>query len=1223
MPSIDRSPSPSASPKKSKSSHNQDASLDILDELSTSTVHHSFGTLKLMNTFKNPSTVSTDFPALDKLVEPHIQSFNLLFDGVPSIKGEPSTSKGLLDVAVKHLKNVVVWDGRPAGNDLPFGNKLEFRINRVQVAKPTFENANVTRKYFPASAREGLRTYGGIMTVDLGWRCNNGSWVSKPFSLGKLPIMVRSSRCHLAGMSSKQLVEAHEETNEMGGYFIINGNERLIRYLIVPRRNHFIALIRNSFTGRGPSFSPYGVQIRCVRPDQSSQTNTLHYLNTGTIVFRFSWRKQEYMIPVILLLKALGKFTDKDIFLGLIQNDFQNTFLTDRVELLLRSFKNYNLHTASQCLHFLGGKFRTVLNVPEDWSDEKVGDFLLNQVLLVHLSDWTDKFRLLILMIRKLYALLGGSCCQDDPDSAQNQEVLLPGFLINMIIKEKLEEFMGGIRAQMVNDVRRDNPRQYQDQDYVERIVNRLRFDIGAKIEHFLATGNLFSPSGLDLSQAAGFTIIADKLNFYRYISHFRCIHRGAFFTTQRTTTVRKLRPESWGFLCPVHTPDGTPCGLLNHLSHQCRIVTSMLDASSLVPLLLSLGMTQAWDPNVLGDKMGPVLLDGRIVGWAQYELTRKMAAAIRFWKTERMHDIPLDLEIGLIPPVSGGQFPGLYFFSTPARMMRPVKFAKTEKLDSIGPFEQVYMDIAVQEEDWKVSKGSHVEYAPTNVLSVLANMTPFSDFNQSPRNMYQCQMSKQTMGTPSNAIIHRTDNKLYRLQTGQTPVVRPALHDHYGLDAFPNGTNAVVAVISYTGYDMEDAMILNKSAHERGFAHGSIYKTQIVDIRDVKADKDENKNTRVYFKLGDDTLAATHDPTHPYAKIIDKDGLPFPGVRIKTGDPICAYFDEVRGRTRFQKYKGDETCYVDQVRIIGSEKESAEAERVHIKLRVARGPVIGDKFSSRHGQKGVCSQKYPAIDMPFSESGMQPDVIINPHAFPSRMTIGMFVESLAGKSGSLHGIAQDATPFKFNEEDTPLDYFGEQLLKAGYNYYGNEPMYSGVTGEEFAADIYIGVVYYQRLRHMVGDKWQVRTTGPVDQVTRQPIKGRKKGGGIRFGEMERDALIAHGTAFLLQDRLMNCSDYATVWACRRCGSLISLGKDERAQKKVDVDETAAFGELGEYCRICRAAGKEGQPLKKGRDGEITLGNSGSMELVALPFVFSYLVGELAAMGLTIKVGLD
>ena len=218
---------------------------------------------------------------------------------------------------------------------------------------------------------------------------------------------------------------------------------------------------------------------------------------------------------------------------------------------------------------------------------------------------------------------------------------------------------------------------------------------------------------------------------------------------------------------------------------------------------------------------------------------------------------------------------------------------------------------------------------------------------------------------------------------------------------------NAVVAVISYTGYDMEDAMILNKSAHERGFGYGTIYKADIFDLKDVAGASRTSPHT-LHFGFGRDVKADSD-----YHKFMTRDGLPRLGIRVKSGDPICAYVDDISGRTKLHKYKGDETGYIDEVRLLGTDTGDSELQRVHIKLRIPRAAVIGDKFSSRHGQKGVCSQKYPAIDMPFSESGMQPDVIINPHAFPSRMTIGMFVESLAGKAGALHGIAQDATPFR------------------------------------------------------------------------------------------------------------------------------------------------------------------------------------------------------------------
>jgi DNA-directed RNA polymerase I subunit RPA2 len=196
-------------------------------------------------------------------------------------------------------------------------------------------------------------------------------------------------------------------------------------------------------------------------------------------------------------------------------------------------------------------------------------------------------------------------------------------------------------------------------------------------------------------------------------------------------------------------------------------------------------------------------------------------------------------------------------------------------------------------------------------------------------------------------------------------------------------------------------------------------------------------------------------------------------------------------------------------------------------KFRIKRNPVIGDKFSSRHGQKGVLSNLWPQENMPFTESGITPDIIINPHAFPSRMTIGMLIESLAGKSGSMHGKFQEVSAFQQFEDDDIIGFFGKELLEKGYNYCGNEVMYSGVSGLQLKADIFVGVVYYQRLRHMVNDKAQARSTGKIDVLTRQPVKGRKNQGGIRFGEMERDSLLSHGVSYCLKDRLFNCSDYS------------------------------------------------------------------------------------------------
>jgi len=1197
-------------------------------------------TLRRDHLFRHPPNDKTAYPALTDALQPHIESFNALFE-----------KSKLVEAAVRDVGTKVFLDGKP--DSLSNGaesqarrrrNRLSVKIREVYLDKATLPPSNKVsirnRKIYPAECRERHATYRGKLRARVAYRVNNGDWVETDRDLGQLPLMLKTNRCHLENCTPAQLVLHKEESEELGGYFIINGIEKLVRMLIVSRRNYPMAIIRGSFVNRGREYSRFGVQIRSVRPDQTSQTNVLHYLNDGNVTFRFSWRKNEYLVPVMMILKALVETNDRGIFEGLVgaagSRGAENSFLTDRVELLLRTYKEYQAHGHAETRSYLGRKFRPVLGVPDNMSDYETGMEFLRKIVLVHLgnvdvtvSQNKDKFRLLLFMIQKLYALVAGDCQVDNPDAVSSQEILLPGFLYSMILKEKLDEWLRSIPAAIDDWFSRPEKDKHDKghagfthahfiKEFPSRILGRTNENIGSLLVYFLSTGNLVSPTGLDLQQTSGFTVVAEKINFYRFISHFRMVHRGSFFAQLKTTAVRKLLPESWGFLCPVHTPDGSPCGLLNHLAHQCKVTTSDLDVSAIPRLLAQLGVTES-SASVYDSVV--VQLDGRIIGFCTPQQSLVIAHTLRYWKVEGSHGVPVQLEIGHVPCTNGGQYPGVYISSQAARFIRPVKYLPLDRDDFVGPFEQPFMSIACAEDEIESGQSTHVEYDPTNILSIAANQTPFSDFNQSPRNMYQCQMSKQAMGTPGTALKYRTDNKLYLLQTGQTPIVRPPLYNEYGLDNFPNGTNAVVAVISYTGYDMDDAMILNKSAHERGFGHGTIYKTKVIRLDEGTSRGRAAISITKLFGFAPDSFV----PGKIY-NFLDLDGLPHPGVMVEEGDPLAASHTVTYDRSRneyvntdsentIHKYKDPERAYVEEVRIIGAESGGDPCQAISIKLRVPRSPVIGDKFASRHGQKGVCSQKWPSVDMPFSESGIVPDVIINPHAFPSRMTIGMLVESLAGKSGALHGLAQDSSPWRFDESYTAGDHFGKQLLAAGYNYHGNEPMYSGITGEEFAADIYTGVVFYQRLRHMVNDKFQVRTTGPVTQLTGQPIKGRSKGGGIRVGEMERDALLAHGCAFLLQDRLMNCSDYSRQWVCKKCGSFLSTTPTVGTGGRKSGKGTGIV-----RCRRCS------RPFDADTEGEVWEDAQGrkwiggdETTVVAIPGVLKYLDVELSAMGVRMK----
>jgi len=659
-----------------------------------------------------------------------------------------------------------------------------------------------------------------------------------------------------------------------------------------------------------------------------------------------------------------------------------------------------------------------------------------------------------------------------------------------------------------------------------------------------------------------------------------------------KTTTVRKLLPETWGFLCPVHTPDGSPCGLLNHLASKCIVVTTDPPEDTrdkVTGVLTAVGMMSKASHVHAPYNFLVVMLDGAVIGHIDPRFAAVAKTAISAAKVKGT--LPPILEAALVMPQDRGQYPGIFMYSTPSRMMRPVRQLATNMLELVGSFEQAYMSIACLDEDLRKGITTHQEISPMSMLSEVASMTPFSDFNQSPRNMYQCQMGKQAMATPYHSYPYRVDNKVYRIQTPQIPIVRTRLQDEYEMDEYPVGTNAIVAVIAYTGYDMEDAMIINKGSFDRGFMHGSVYATKIIDLEDMRTRGAPMAHTFCNYLPGE---------TDKICPTLDDDGLPHIGQKINKGEPYACIVDEVRCKSKKELSKTNETAIVEEIRLLGGSGQGA-LSKVVIKLRYNRNPTIGDKFASRAGQKGVMSVLWPQQDIPFSESGMTPDILFNPHGFPSRMTIGMILEMMAGKSGALHGVWQEATPFCFDEETRAADYFGEQLKAAGYHYHGNENLYNGMSGEIIEAQIFVGIVHYQRLRHMVSDKYQVRATGPVNKLHQQPIKGRKMGGGVRFGEMERDSLLAHGTAFLLHDRLMKCSDYSSCYVCRDCGSMLSPSH---------VPNNSTNGGRGSERIVCMAQECQGKKTQQ-------------IELVHMPAVFKYLVNELAAMNVRLTVGIS
>ncbi|VDO01341.1 unnamed protein product [Rodentolepis nana] len=463
---------------------------------------------------------------------------------------------------------------------------------------------------------------------------------------------------------------------------------------------------------------------------------------------------------------------------------------------------------------------------------------------------------------------------------------------------------------------------------------------------------------------------------------------------------------------------------------------------------------------------------------------------------------------------------------------------------------------------------------------------------------MYQCQMAKQSIAFSSYSYMYRSDPKFYRLLTPQSPLVRTKSYVDFDVDHYPVGFNAIVAVISYTCYDMEDAMVINKASYDRGIADACIYRTEIIDLRQYSLKNSRVKEAEHYF--GGDAKDLPPD--------IDIDGLPRIGAKLIPGkSTFYAYTHKETKKTTAVVYK-DHLGYVDSISNHGVNY------KVTITLRIPRRPDIGDKYSSRHGQKGINSILVSPSDLPFSaNTGMIPDLIFNPHGFPTRMTVGMMIEFLAGKTAALTGKFIDATAFQWNEEFPPYTDYGELLEQLGYDYHGCETMISGITGGPIEAHIYMGTVYYQRLRHMVADKFQVRAEGRYDPEFRQPIKGRKVGGGIRLGEMERDCLISQGLSFTLHDRLVssNC-DRVKMFVCSNCSGIIHadlMNKNRPNAPNTTTHHQDSWNPSHWRCRLCNQ-GEGNEPSSTGN----------KLSLVEVPAVFRYLTYELACLNVQTKL---
>lgn len=1060
----------------------------------------------------------------------HINQFNALF------------SKGILSNAVANTPDLEIANFKLSFEAIEIHKPFLIPNGKNQLYASTSD-----RRLLPKDCREQNLTYGGRVFIKAKLQYKDRVLYDDYRDAGIFPIMVKSSMCHLS--TSENQYKDGDDPKEPGGYFIASGYDKLIRFHIAQKRNYLFAVKKKS---KDKIYTDYCLTMRSVADDEIGQKSEIKLCVDGNMHMKVYYRKRAYIIPVVLILRALVNCTDEEIFLALGSDQ--------RILTMLEKMKEFACYSQNECIEYLGSRFTSVIRITDL---NQCGTYFLKNIVLVGTGKLEDKFNLLIEGIKKLYRCYDQKIHPDDIDNPANFELYTVAQLFPLCVRDKLEETKKALLTKISNILKNkvsttDSTTSLTTSETIELtgdvpdfMIEKIKkafvgldIDIGAKLKRLLSSGNLTTMACSDLLQTGGFTILAERINFWRFASHFESVSRGAFFAALKITSIRKLRPEGWGFFCPVNTPDGQSCGILTHLAKSCFVsdISDSFDHS----VLYEFGLV----PPTRGFNSGiPVFYNGKFMG--SINESHSFVRSIRDYRSVNNLIFEISHDYGT------GVDESIYIFDTISSLYRKVFNIRSQMEEWIGMKEQVFLGISLAKFKAKdafskyeteypnftdqqlINEGfEYREISNLNIFSTIGASIPFADHNPSPRNIYQCQMAKQAMGIAAHNPKYRTDNKTYFVNYMQSPMVKSSQYQLY--EKFPIGFNCIVAVLSYTAYDMEDAVVINRSSHQRGLFSSFIYKTEKFELE---------KNSFV-------------------------DYTPFVGTKIETDGVLVRYTHPDRGMKTL-KYHGGETAYVDMVRIFHNETPC-----VTVTLRILRGANIGDKFCSRHGQKGVCSMLWPEIDMPFTEQGLRPDIIINPHAFPSRMTIGMLLESMCGKTALMKGESQDATPFakeSIFEEGNPVS-IGEDLKNCGFNYYGNEPMYSGITGTEFKTDIFIGNVYYQRLRHMVNDKFQVRTSGAVIATTHQPVGGRKNKGGVRFGEMEKDALVSHGTSFCLKDRLMDCSDKTEFPYCCSCQSVLFTDK---------------------FKCLC---------------------GSDDIKIVVLPYVFKYLCCELLSMNIKLKI---
>jgi DNA-directed RNA polymerase II subunit RPB2 len=1062
--------------------------------------------------------------------------------------------------------------------------ELIVTFDNLQIYRPQIhENNGATKIMFPQEARLRNFTYASAMSIDVNIKILKRTGVNLQsvetiykklprINIGKMPIMLKSNICVLTQYSHLKSDITGECWMDPGGYFIINGSEKTCIAQERAAENTVMCfnIKKNNNKWSWLSEIKSVPDFKCISPKQINITIATRNNGSGHGIY-VQIPRIKIPIPLFILFRALGVISDEEICKIIILD------LAKSRKQLLFGLKasiidaNEYMTEESSLEYIISNAMFTPINMDKEAGIKKKKEFtvsVLKNDLFPHCQRKMQKIYFLGYMVNKLLQTSFGWRKPDDRDSYLNKRLDTTGSLLNNLLRNYFNKLVKDMQKQTVREINNGSWRSTDDylniinQTNIYKIIKSTTIENG--IKRALATGD-FGIKNTN-SNKVGVAQVLSRLTYISSLSHLRRVNT-PIDKSGKLIPPRKLHNTQWGMICPAESPEGGSVGVVKNLSYLAHITIK----SNSMPIIDILKNKIQWLENLKSEDLFDqvkVILNGCWLG-----IVKEAYELYTFLKQTKYKGI-INIYTSIVFDFKNKE---IIICNDAGRLTRPIFKLKNNKinftskiLDKIKNKTIDWDDLLVDYEgndsvleyidsreqnssliyinsDKRTRKQNvhynytHCEIHPSTIFGILASCIPFPEHNQSPRNTYQCAMGKQAMGTYATNYKYRMDKTAYVQTYTMRPLVDTRVMNIINLNKLPSGSMLVVAIMSYSGYNQEDSIIFNKDSLDRGLFSATIYHTE----------KDEEKKIH-----GDEEIRCKADRSKTKGmKFGNYDKLNHMGVipentLIKDRDIIMGKIAPIKqnrnDHTKIIKYK-------DQSKIFRcSEETYIDKNYIHrngdgytfakIRTRCYRKPVIGDKFSSRHGQKGTIGLVMDGKDMPTTAEGIRPDIIINPHAIPSRMTIAQLKETLLGRVLIELGYFGDGTSFgEFHIRD-----ICKILQGLGYERNGNDILYNGMTGEQLETEIFIGPVFYQRLKHMVLDKEHSRSVGPMVVLTRQPAEGRARDGGLRFGEMERDCMVSHGAARFTKDRLYHSSDSFEVYVCGKCGMMAIFNEEKK-----------------------------------------------------------------------------